>query len=504
MTDRDDVIRYANRGMGEIAGIPTTAIVGVRVLHDFSEGTLRYFRPKYLEAKEALRPVRYDDVPVVTPAGRESLQSGWLIPRTSNGDFDGIICTVEDVTERKLVEEALRESEERHRAMFNEARDGVVLIDAETGLIRHSNPEFQRQTGRDPGQLKKMKIWELRPHEKMEAARVKFAEIRDRGMGDSAELEFCRPDGQIVPVEFRATVVTIRGREYVQSTTHDITERKVAEDALRESEERHRTLFEIMSQGVIYHDAEGAVISMNPAAERIMGPEARKWRASDPERRGWKLVREDGSAFARDEHPIRIALNEGKEARDVVMGMRGPDGNVRLWFRASIVPMFRPGEDKPFQIYTVSEDITEHKRAEGELAKHRDRLEELVEERTRELRDAQEELVRKERLAFLGELAGGVGHELRNPLGAIKNVAYYLKLVLKQPEPRVAESLDQMDRAVTKADRIISSLLDFAGQRPPTLLSGNVNDAVRGALSQVELPENVEVEIGRASCRERV
>jgi PAS domain S-box-containing protein len=138
-------------------------------------------------------------------------------------------------------------------------------------------------------------------------------------------------------------------------------------------------------------------------------------------------------------------------------------------------------------------DITERKQAEEELAQHRDRLEELVEERTRELRDAQEELVRKERLALLGQLAGGVSHELRNPLGAIRNVAYFLKLVLKQPEPRVAESLNQLDRAVTRADRIIGSLLDFARQRPPTLLSVNVNDVVKEALSQVGVPDRVEL-----------
>ena len=125
-----------------------------------------------------------------------------------------------------MSEEALQESEEKYRAVFNEARDGVVLVDFETGHISDCNPEFESLTGRKLEQLKKMKIWEIRPPEKMVAAEEKFLEVRRKGEGGSAELEFQKPDGEIVPIEFKSKAVIIRGRQYLQSTARDVTERK--------------------------------------------------------------------------------------------------------------------------------------------------------------------------------------------------------------------------------------------------------------------------------------
>ncbi len=138
-------------------------------------------------------------------------------------------------------------------------------------------------------------------------------------------------------------------------------------------------------------------------------------------------------------------------------------------------------------------DVTEHQRAEEALKQHRDHLEEMVEERTQALRDAQEQLVRHEKLAVLGQLAGGVGHELRNPLGAIKNAAYFLNMALEEPEPEVQETLEILEREVGTSERIISSLLDFARARPPARRQVNINAVLREALSRTTVPENVEV-----------
>jgi signal transduction histidine kinase len=145
-------------------------------------------------------------------------------------------------------------------------------------------------------------------------------------------------------------------------------------------------------------------------------------------------------------------------------------------------------------------DITERKRAEGTLKEYSERLEDMVEERTQELREAQERLVRQEKLAVLGQLAGGVGHELRNPLGAIKNAAYFLNMVLAEPDPEVKETLEIMEQEVATSERIISSLLDFARARPPTRQKVDINDVVRKALSRTAVPEQVEatLQLGEA------
>ena len=110
-----------------------------------------------------------------------------------------------------------------------------------------------------------------------------------------------------------------------------------------------------------------------------------------------------------------------------------------------------------------------------------------------ELREAQEELVRKEKQAVLGQLAGGVGHELRNPLGAIKNAAYFLNMAVEKPETEVKESLDILTKEVAASEHIISSLLGFARPKSPTLRKMDINEVVQEALSQNAVPENVKV-----------
>jgi len=109
VTDKDDIIRYTNKGMTGIAGIVQEQIVGAR-LEDFPESGFKSLKPFYLKAKERSRPVFYEAVPVTTPPGRLTYQSGWLLPRIKDGKYDGMICTVEDVTEKKEIERALKRS----------------------------------------------------------------------------------------------------------------------------------------------------------------------------------------------------------------------------------------------------------------------------------------------------------------------------------------------------------------------------------------------------------
>ncbi|MBA7579606.1 Adaptive-response sensory-kinase SasA [subsurface metagenome] len=132
-------------------------------------------------------------------------------------------------------------------------------------------------------------------------------------------------------------------------------------------------------------------------------------------------------------------------------------------------------------------------RAEDKLKEYSENLEEIVEERTQKLREAQEQLVRKEKLAILGQLAGGVGHELRNPLGSIKNAAYFLKMALEQPEPEVKETLEILNKEVATSEHIISSLLDFARPKPPTRHKVEINHLLQEVLSRTNVPEKIKV-----------
>lgn len=110
------------------------------------------------------------------------------------------------------------------------------------------------------------------------------------------------------------------------------------------------------------------------------------------------------------------------------------------------------------------------------------------------LREAQEELVRKEKLATLGQLAGGVGHELRNPLGVIKNSVYYLNMILPKDE-KIQKHLGILDREVANSDRIVTELLDFARVKAPVREAASLVAIVRAALDRLPLPESVTVQL---------
>jgi signal transduction histidine kinase/PAS domain-containing protein len=137
----------------------------------------------------------------------------------------------------------------------------------------------------------------------------------------------------------------------------------------------------------------------------------------------------------------------------------------------------------------------ERERAEAALKEHSERLEEMVEERTQELRLAQDELVRAEKLAVLGQLAGSVGHELRNPLGVISNAIYYLQATLANADETTSDYLDIIAQQVKNASKTVSNLLDFAQTREPDRGRHSVSDLASEALEAQPPPLDVQARL---------
>jgi len=121
----------------------------------------------------------------------------------------------------------------------------------------------------------------------------------------------------------------------------------------------------------------------------------------------------------------------------------------------------------------------------------RQRSRELL-ERTRELKRTQEELLRKERLAAMGEMAAGFAHEIRNPLTVMKNSLYLLGEVVSHKE-KAKRHLDLIDSQLEEASYIVKELLDFTREIKPELSSASVNDVVRMSLSSRQIPRPVKV-----------
>lgn len=139
----------------------------------------------------------------------------------------------------------------------------------------------------------------------------------------------------------------------------------------------------------------------------------------------------------------------------------------------------------------LKSEITEHRRDEEEILRLNEVLELKVEERTRQLLEAQEELVRKEKLATLGQLSGSVGHELRNPLAVMSNAVYFLKMVLADADETTKEYLDIIKKEIDTSLRIITDLLDFARTTTPQIKAVTARELADENLGRCAIPDNV-------------
>ena len=143
----------------------------------------------------------------------------------------------------------------------------------------------------------------------------------------------------------------------------------------------------------------------------------------------------------------------------------------------------------------IARDITKRKKAEDSLRISNDELERRVALRTAELAEAQENLVRKERLAVLGQLAGGVAHQIRNPLAAIMNATYVLKRHLSpEQHPNVDDAIRIIHDEVRHANVIITGLLDYARVRTPDRHPASLVEVVERALAAEGIPSSIVVE----------
>jgi PAS domain S-box-containing protein len=154
----------------------------------------------------------------------------------------------------------------------------------------------------------------------------------------------------------------------------NITDRKSHDQALRQSEEKHRRLFESMSQGVIYYDAAGKITSANYSAERILNLPRDQILGKLYQNARWNLLREDGSNLPNDEHPVVVALNTGRQIENFIIGVTIPTWDAPIWISTSAIPLFQPGQEKPYQVNSIFEDITERRQIEQTLRESKERF----------------------------------------------------------------------------------------------------------------------------------
>ena len=165
-------------------------------------------------------------------------------------------------------------------------------------------------------------------------------------------------DGTVAGILLYAADVTahVQDRHRLEALTRE----------LAETQERYRTLFETMPQGVVHYDANGSIIGVNPAASQLLGMDLTAV-TSWPVIPHGQAVREDGSPFPLEDLPVRVALRTGEIVADVVTGVtHGQTGELR-WLRVTAIPDARDEQGRPRRAYAIFTDLTEQRRTEAAL-----------------------------------------------------------------------------------------------------------------------------------------
>jgi PAS domain S-box-containing protein len=422
--DRDHKILRVNKAMAEILGSRPEKLVG-QTCYEVVHGT---------QAPPAFCPharLMADGIAGSAEAREERLGGDFLISVTpiqdKGGTVVGSVHVARDITARKRMEKALEEK-------THELSERVRELNCLYGISA-----LRDQGDRPLGQMLQ-EIGDLIPagwqypetacsRIVLEGRTYESKGFKETPWKQTAEIKvFGKPMGFVdvyykqVSPEMNEGPFLKEERKLLDAIAERlgrIVERHWTEEAVRESEERHRTLFETMAQGVVYQAASGEIISANPAAERILGLSLEQLQGRTSMDPRWKAIHEDGSDFSGESHPAMVTLKTGRKTENVIMGVFNPIHEDYRWIRVNAVPQFREGEHAPYQVYTTFDDMTEIKRAREALQRAHDELERRVAERTSEVQRMSSRLLRaqeEERRLIALELHDGIGQIL----GAIK------------------------------------------------------------------------------------
>jgi PAS domain S-box-containing protein len=276
-----------------------------------------------------------------------------------------------DITERKRAEEALRESEERYRDLFDNAQDTIYVHDL-NGTYISANRAAEKLVGYTREEILGKNILDFMAPEYAEQVRANLSMRLDGKELTTYEIEVLAKDGRSVPVEVSTRVIYEKGTAVaVQGMARDITERRRAEEALRESEERYRELVE-NGQGLICtHDLNGKLLSVNPAAAQALG-------YAPSEMVGKGLI-EFISPTVQPAFDHYLKLIAAEPSVNGLMNLITKEGEERVWtYRNARIE----GQSKAVYVLGHAQDITERKQAEEALKQSEERYRTIIEDMT--------------------------------------------------------------------------------------------------------------------------
>jgi two-component system, cell cycle sensor histidine kinase and response regulator CckA len=346
---------------------------------------------------------------------------------------------IEDASARAQSDARLRLSERRYRRLFETAKDGILLLDAESAEIVDVNPFLCELLGLSRDEVLGRKIWEIGPFRDTPASKVNFRTLQETTYIRYDDLPLESADGRTVAVEFVSNVYLVDERKVIQCNIRAIEERKHAEEALRRSERLNRNLVEHLPLRILVKDRRSVTLfcNMNYANDLGVTPA--------------EVVGKDAFAF----HPPEIAAAYHADDRDVmdhgttkdVVEPYQVDGEER-WVHTLKVP-YRDERGEVIGVLVVFEDVTAGKLLE------------------RQLRQAQ-------KLEGVGQLAAGIAHDFNNLLGIITGFGEMVHRKLREDDP-LKGKVTQILKASEQAAGLTRQLLAFGRKqvRQPMVLDLN-------------------------------
>lgn len=237
LMDPDGLILSVNSVVAERLRRPVAELIGINV-HNLLPPSLAKTRKKQLKkAVSSHKPLCFED----------EQEGVWLdhclYPLLDErGDVSRVAIVAHNITDRKKAEEALYVTQTHYRTLFETARDGILILDGQTGRIEDVNPFLVDLTGYSYEELVGKSLWEIGVFKETEVARAALEELLSKGYARYGNLPIESKRGKLIDVEFVSNIYSVKGRKVIQCNIRDVTQRKRAETRIRETQERLRTL----------------------------------------------------------------------------------------------------------------------------------------------------------------------------------------------------------------------------------------------------------------------
>jgi len=357
-----------------------------------------------------------------------------------------VLAIARDITERKQAEESLRQSKERYRALFDSSVIGTLVLDAETMKVVMANQAvaeiFGFSSTEEVIQVDNPFDFVL-SEDRERVLEIVTKSLFERGLQETHDIRAMTKDGRNIWITATAARIMHEGRPAGLISFTDITVRKQVEEALRQSEEKHRTMLEEMEDSYFEVDLGGHFTFVNNAVCRHLGYTREELIGMSY--KGF-TTEEDIESVFRVFNEVYRTDEPNKSFNWQIIRKDGVQGFVE-----ALVSPLRNDKGEIIGFRGVGCDISERRQME-------------------------EQLIVADRLASIGELASGIAHELNNPLTGI--IGFSQLLAERNVPEEIKEDLKLINSEAQRAANVVKGLLTFARKHPPVRQLSNINDVI--------------------------